>query len=139
MKTTYKIDLQKYMRLYLLVPPLMAYAVYGTALLTTEGLGFMLFCVAILHGLFYWRVRDGFAVVVGEDALELMSLTGQPERIAYTDLIGPIEKKMGLITYYQFMSAKNPMQKLVVTDYIENPQACLKQIAENQARISRSA
>ena len=133
MATTYPIALKKYIRLYAVFPPLLTFSFYGVE---DFSLGFCVVVAAIMHALYYARVRKYFVVVVGNESLQLFSLLGQKEEIAYTDLTGPLERNFWIVRYYIFMSVKNPNKKLIVTNYIENIEQCLQEIAEH---ISRSA
>lgn len=138
MATKYPIVLKKYIRLYAIFAPLLTIISYGSESFSLEALGFFIGCILVMHALYYLRVRDYFVVVVGDDALQLFSLTGEKEEIAYNDLVGPLERDFWIVKYYTFVSATNPHKKLVVTNYIENPERCLQEIADHIARVSRS-
>ena len=129
MATTYPIALKKYMRLYAIFPPLITYAFYGVE---NFSLGFCFVIAAIMHLLYYFRVRKYFVVVVGDETLQLFNLLGTKEEIAYRDLLGPLERNFGIVRYYSFVNAKNPNQKLILTNYIENSDQCLQEISEHQ-------
>lgn len=139
MATRYPITLKKYIRLYPIFAPILTLLVYGEAVFSLEAFGFFVGCILVMHALYYLRIRDYFVVVVGDDALQLFSLTGDKEEIAYTDLLGPFERNFGIVTYYTFLSAKNPNKKLIVTNYIENPERCLSEISAHILRVSRAA
>ncbi len=138
MATRYPIALKKFVRLYPIFAPLLTFITYGTEALSLEAISFCIACVGIMHALYYFRIRDYFVVVVGDEALQLFSLTGDKEEIAYTDLLGPLERDFWIIKYYTFVSAKNPNKKLIVTNYIENTETCLKEIADHMLAASRS-
>lgn len=129
MATTYPIALKKYMRLYAVFPPLLTFALYGGEHFS---LGFCIVIALIMHILYYARVRKYFVVVVGDQSLQLFSLLGTKEEIAYADLVGPLVRDLWLVRYYTFLNAKNPNQKLVITNYIENIEQCLTEISEKQ-------
>lgn len=138
MATTYPIALKKFVRLYPIFAPMLTFITYGTEIFSLEAISFCVACVGIMHALYYFRIRDYFVVVVGDAALQLFSLTGDKEEIAYTDLLGPFERDFWIIKYYTFVSAKDPNKKLIVTNYIENTEACLKDIADHMFAASRS-
>jgi len=131
---TYPIALKKYMRLYAVFPPLLTFALYG---LEDFSIGFCIIIAALMHLVYYVRVRKYFVVVVGDEALQLFNIIGEKEEIAYPDLVGPLEQNFWIVRYYTFVSAKNPNKKLVVTNYIDNIEQCLKEISEHIARVSR--
>ena len=134
MARTYPIALKKYMRLYAVFPPLLTFALYG---LEDFSIGFCIIIAALMHLVYYVRVRKYFVVVVGDEALQLFNIIGEKEEIAYPDLVGPLEQNFWIVRYYTFVSAKNPNKKLVVTNYIDNIEQCLKEISEHIARVSR--
>lgn len=138
MATRYPIALKKYIRLYPIFAPVLTVLFYLEDVFSLEAFGFLVGCILVMHALYYLRIRDYFVVVVGDESLQLFSLTGDKEEIAYTDLLGPFEKNLGIVTYYTFLSAKNPNKKLVVTNYIENPEKCLSEISAHILRVSRS-
>ena len=122
------------MRLYLIFPPLMTFALYG---LENFSIGFCFVIAAVMHALYYARVRKYFVTVVGDKSLQLYNMIGAKEEIPYTDLIGPLERNFWIVHYYVFVSAKNPNKKLTLTNYIENTEKCLQEISEHMARASR--
>jgi len=122
------------MRLYAVFPPLLTFALYG---LEDFSIGFCIIIAALMHLVYYVRVRKYFVVVVGDEALQLFNIIGEKEEIAYPDLVGPLEQNFWIVRYYTFVSAKNPNKKLVVTNYIDNIEQCLKEISEHIARVSR--
>lgn len=137
MASTYPISLRKYVRLYALFPPLLTYILYGAEALTPDGVGFCIIIIVIMHLFYHVRVRKYFVVVVGDESLQLFDLLGHKQEIAYADLVGPLERNFGIIRYYTFVSAKNPAQSLVLTNYTEHIEQCLTEISEHISRVSR--
>ena len=136
MATTYHIELRKYMRLYAVLPPLITFILYGGDAFSGEGLGFLITGILAMHILYYWRVQKYFVVVVGDESLQLFGLLGHKEEIPYNDLAGPLERNLGIVRYYDFVSMKNPARKLVITNYTEKLDQCLAEIAAHIAKAS---
>lgn len=134
MATTYPIALKKYMRLYAVFPPLLSFAFYG---LEDFSIGFCVVIAAIMHVLYYLRVRKYFVVVVGDESLQLYNIIGAKEEIPYRDLVGPLVRDLWIVRYYSFVSATNPNVKLVITNYIEKPEQCLAEISEHMQCAAR--
>lgn len=130
---TFHIELKKYVRLYAIFPPLLGFALYGTDMFSLEAIGFMIAAVVAMHILYYWRVYDYFVVVVADEGLQLFSLLGQKEEIAWKDLAGPLEKDFYIVKYYTFISTANSSKQLVVTSYTENLEECLNLIQSRAA------
>lgn len=135
-ENTYHIELKKYLRLYLVFPPLLAFIMYGGEMFSWEAGGFMVAVVMALHLLYYWRVYPHFTVVVADTGLRLFDLFGQKQEIAWDDLVGPLERDFYVVKYYTFVSAENPEKRLIITNYTEKTDACL---AEIQTRMQASS
>ena len=133
MATRYPIALKKFVRLYPIFAPILTILFYGDAVFSLEAFGFFVGSMAVMHLLYYLRIREYFVVVVADKSLQLFNLLGDKEEIAFTDLLGPFESNFWIVKYYTFVSAKNPNQKLIVTDYIENLEGFLTEISQKMS------